>query len=580
MSKSLDSTRSSKQLSSDMNWKENIVYEIYVRSFNDSDGDGIGDLPGIMEKVDYIADLGVTAVWLSPIFDSPNRDYGYDVVDYRKIHPEYGTMEDFENLIQALHDRQIRLIMEIVPNHTSSDHPWFQESLKSKSSPYRDYYIWRAGDEKGNPPNNWTSFLGDSSWEKDEETGEYYLHTYAKHQPDLNWENPKVRQEIAQAMEFWLEKGTDGFRVDTANVLSKDMSFPDTEDTERIQGSGEPFYKNGPRIHEYLREMHDSVFSKYPIFTMGEASQVELEDVEKYTLPNRGELDLILMIEASKICDESNDMWQSKPWELSHLKDIMRKWLKDLHNEAWIGMYLSNHDHVRMVSYLGDDEQYREQSAKMLAVFLMTLRGTPNLLQGEELGMTNAHFFNSIDDIKEQQALAYYHLMVDERGEDPETILRRVLHKNRDHSRTPMQWNDEEGAGFTTGKPWQRINPNREEINAKQQEEDPNSVLDLYRRMIALRREHPVMTLGTYEPILDDHEHIYAYFRENEQERWLVVLNFSRTATVFEYSSDIAAELRHAECIVCSDEWNIDDLNEGQSKLQPYAYYVFRIKEN
>ncbi|MEJ8303878.1 alpha-glucosidase [Saccharibacillus sacchari] len=577
MSKQSDTAHSPKQLQTDMHWKENIVYEIYVRSFNDSNGDGVGDLRGILEKIDYIADLGVTAVWLSPIFDSPNRDYGYDVIDYRNIHPQYGTLDDFDELLQALHDREIRLIMEIVPNHTSGDHPWFQAAISGPDNPYRDYYIWRSGDGKGNPPNNWTSFLGDSAWTLDESSGEYYFHTYASHQPDLNWENPKVREEIIGALDFWLEKGVDGFRVDTANVLSKNTDFPDTDDTERVQGSGEHFYKNGPRIHEYLREMREKAFSRYPVFTLGEASQVELEDVENYTLPERRELDLILMIEASKICDEPNDMWQSKPWKLSHMKDIMRKWLKDLHEDAWIGMYLSNHDHVRMVSYLGDDLEHREASAKMLAVFLMTLRGTPNLLQGEELGMTNAHFFNSIDDIKEQQALAYYEQRVHEKGEDPETILRRVLEKNRDHSRTPMQWTDEAGAGFTTGKPWQRINPNHSEINAAEQENDPHSVLNLYRRMISLRRDHPVLTLGTYEPVLDDHEHIYAYLRENDDERWLVVLNFSRTATACELPADLRQQLESADCVIGSDDSQAASFAQGPTDLDAYAYFVFRI---
>ncbi len=577
MSEQVQASRTSRQLQSNMNWRENIVYEIYVRSFNDSNGDGVGDLRGIIDKIDYIEQLGVTAVWLSPIFDSPNRDYGYDVIDYRGIHPEYGTLDDFDELLALLHERGIRLVMEIVPNHTSSDHPWFKQALQGRDDPYRDYYIWRPASEDGGPPNNWTSFLGGSSWKLHEETGEYYLHTYAWHQPDLNWENPKVRQEICEAMDFWLEKGVDGFRVDTANVLSKDMSFPDTEDTQRIQGSGEPFYKNGPRIHEYLREMRDKAFSRYPVFTMGEASQVELEDVEDFTLPERGELDLILMIEASKICDEAEDMWQSKPWKLSHMKQIMRKWLKDLHPDAWIGLYLSNHDHVRMVSYLGDDKEHREESAKMLSVFLMTLRGTPNLLQGEELGMTNAHFFNTIDDIKEQQALAYYKLMVEERGEDPETILGRVLRKNRDHSRTPMQWTDEDGAGFTAGRPWQRINPNKAKINVRQQEEDPQSVLNLYRKMIRLRRDHPVLTLGTYEPVLEEDEHIYAYVREDAQERWLVVLNFSKTPTGLELPSELRARLAEAECVVCSDEQRASQLSAGRAEIAPYAYFVFRL---
>ncbi|NGZ76711.1 glycoside hydrolase family 13 protein [Saccharibacillus alkalitolerans] len=577
MSKQLDAVSAPKQLQSNMHWRENIVYEIYVRSFNDSNGDGVGDLRGIIEKLDYIQDLGVTAVWLSPIFASPNRDYGYDVSDYKGIDPEYGSMDDFDELLEALHERGVRLVMEIVPNHTSSDHPWFREALKGKDNPYRDYYIWRPAGEDGGPPNNWTSFLGDSSWKYHEETGEYYLHTYAWHQPDLNWENPKVRQEIIDAMDFWLQKGVDGFRIDTANVLSKDMSFPDTDETERIQGSGEKYYKNGPHIHEYLREMREKVFSRYPIFTMGESSQVETEDVEDYTLPERGELDLILMIEASKICDEPDDMWKSDPWELSHLKAIMRKWLKDLHPDAWIGMYLSNHDHVRMVSYLGDDLEHREESAKMLAVFLMTLRGTPNLLQGEELGMTNAHFFNSIDDIKEQQALAYYKLMVEKRGEDPETILRRVLQKNRDHSRTPMQWNADPGAGFTTGTPWQRINPNKDEINARQQEDDPNSVLNLYREIIRLRRDHPSLSLGTYEPVLEEHKHIYAYLREGEGERWLIVLNFSKTPTEVLLPDDLRGELARAECAVCSDGERAEALERGMTELDPYAYFVFRL---
>lgn len=577
MSKQLDAARMPKQLQSEMNWKENIVYEIYVRSFNDSNGDGIGDLRGILEKLDYIESLGITAVWLSPIFDSPNRDYGYDVRDYRAIHPEYGTLDDFDELLAALHERGIRLIMEIVPNHTSSDHPWFKEALEGRDNPYRDYYIWRSGREDGSLPNNWSSFLGDSVWTPDEDSDEYYFHTYASHQPDLNWDNPQVRREMADIIDFWLERGVDGFRVDTANVLSKDTSFPDTEDTERIQGSGEQYYKNGPHIHEYLRELHERTFGRYPVFTLGESSQVELEDVENYTLPERRELDLILMIEASKICDRSEDMWQSKPWELRHLKAIMRKWLKDLHPDAWIGMYLSNHDHVRMVSYLGDDLEHREESAKMLAVFLMTLRGTPNLLQGEELGMTNAHFFNSIEDVKEQQALAYYKQQVEEKGQDPEVILRRVLEKNRDHSRTPMQWTDEPGAGFTTGSPWQRINPNKSEINAREQENDSHSVLNLYRRMIRLRREHPALSLGTYEPVLEEHEHIYAYLREYEGERWLIVLNFSKTPTEAELPDDLRKRLPGAQCAICSDEVGAAKLAEGSTELDAYAYYAFRL---
>ncbi|GGO02993.1 alpha,alpha-phosphotrehalase [Saccharibacillus kuerlensis] len=578
MSRQLPTAQTPKQLQSDIHWKENIVYEVYVRSFNDTNGDGVGDLRGVIEKADYIRDLGVTAVWLSPIFKSPNRDYGYDVTDYMDIDPEYGTLDDFDELLEAFHERGIRLVMEIVPNHTSIDHPWFQAALQGKDNPYRDYYIWRPAREDGGPPNNWTSFLGDPSWKLDEETGEYYLHTYADHQADLNWENPKVREEIHNAMLFWLERGVDGFRIDTANILSKDMSFPDTEETQRIQGSGEEFYKNGPHIHEYLREMREKVFDKYPgIFTMGESSEVTIEEVEDYTLPERRELDLILMIEASKICDASDDMWTSEPWELGHMKSVMHRWLKELHNDAWIGMYLSNHDHVRMVSYLGDDTEYREQSAKMLSVFLMTLRGTPNLLQGEELGMTNAHFFSSIDDIKEQQALAYYDLMVNQRGMESEEILRRVLAKARDHSRTPMQWNDEEGAGFTTGKPWQRINPNKAQINVRQQEEDPESVLNLYRRMIRLRRDNPVLSLGTYEPVLEEDKHIYAYLREREDERWLVVLNFSRTTTQVTLPDNLREDLIRAECIVCSDDAAAEALEGGETTLDPYAYFVFRL---
>ncbi len=562
-------------------WKESVVYEIYPRSFQDSNNDGIGDLQGIISRLDYLQDLGVDVIWLSPIYTTMNVDYGYDVIDHCAINPEYGTMEDLEQLLEELHGRNMRLILDLVINHTSDQHEWFKQARSSRDNKYRDYYFWRDPAPDGGPPNNWTSFLGDSMWQYDRETEQYYLHSYSVHQADLNWDNPEVRREMHQMMRFWLDKGVDGYRIDAVNAISKDTSFPPATDTHKMQANSSEFYKNGPHIHEYLHEMYTEVFSHYKMFTTGEASDVSLEDVKEYTNPEREEMNMVLMIEASKICDDPDDMWKSKSWDLHELKEIVAKWQNDLYGEGWMGTYLSNHDHPRLVSYLGDEGEYRVESAKMLGIFQLTLRGTPYIYQGDEIGMTNSPHMHTIDDVTEQQARMYYELMVKEHGEDPEKIMKRIRTKARDNARTPMQWDDSTYAGFSEHEPWLPVNPNKAEIHVQDQTDDPHSIFTLYRTLIHLRRKSAALLYGKYECMLSEHDHIFAYTREWNDEHWLIMLNFSRSETELQLPQELASRLETAELILCTHEDHSREvaralISEQPATLKPYESLVFR----
>ncbi|PZD96999.1 glucohydrolase [Paenibacillus sambharensis] len=563
-------------------WKESVVYEIYPRSFKDSNGDGVGDLGGILEKLDYLEELGVETLWITPVYSSPNADYGYDIRDHYRIAGEYGSMADFELLLDEIHKRGMKLLMDLVVNHTSDEHPWFIEARSSADNPYRDYYIWRPGKEDGSPPNNWLSYLGESVWTYDPHTREYYFHLYSRRQPDLNWDNPKVRREMRNIIRFWLDKGIDGFRIDAVNVISKESDLPDAERSpeEKLQANGEPHYKNGPNIHTYLKELHE-VFSQYPIVTAGETSSVTIDDVKRYTSPEQKELDMVLMIEASKIADPEHDMWEEKQWTLTELKSIVKNWQQELHGQGWIGLYLSNHDHPRLVSYLGHEGEYREASAKLLATLLLTLRGTPFIYQGEELGMTNADHLQGIEDFKEQQALAYFRTMVLDKGHDEDQIMQRIRRKSRDNARTPLQWENSREAGFTDGIPWMPVNPNYKEIHAAGQLQDNRSVLNYYKRMIALRRANRALVYGCYTPLLEEHEQLLIYKREYEDEQWLIIMNFSEVEVELELSPELIAYWKNGdrELLIHNYEEErmmTDETIQGGCQLKPYEAMVWR----
>ncbi|MCX7570647.1 alpha-glucosidase [Tumebacillus sp. DT12] len=554
-------------------WKEAVVYQIYPRSFMDANGDGIGDLRGIISKLDYLKELGVSVIWLSPVYRSPNDDNGYDISDYQNIMDEFGTMADWEEMLAGLHERGIKLIMDLVVNHTSDEHAWFVESRKSKDNPYRDYYIWREGKD-GCEPNNWESCFSGSAWEYDETTGEYFLHLFSKKQPDLNWENEKLRDEIYKMMTWWLDKGIDGFRMDVINFISKVPNLPDAEivHPDRPYQGGHRYFMNGPRIHEFLHEMHERVLSKYDIMTVGEMPGVDADEAALYTGEDRGEVNMVFQFEHMDIDSGPRGKWDIQPFTLTDFKGLMSKWQTGLNGRGWNSLYLNNHDQPRMVSRFGDDGTYRVESAKMLATLLHTMQGTPYIYQGEELGMTNVQFA-SIDDYRDIETLNMYRTEVIEGGADPEQVMRAIHIKGRDNARTPMQWDDSSHAGFTTGTPWLAVNPNYTEIHAKAALADPNSVFHYYKRLIELRKEHPILVYGDYTLLLADSEQIYAYVRELEGQRLLVLLNFTAESVRCELPGDLTdgeKELLIGNYEAAERDW------QGL-ELRPYEALVYRF---
>ncbi|WP_102128010.1 glycoside hydrolase family 13 protein [Deinococcus planocerae] len=509
-------------------WKQSVVYQIYPRSFLDTDGDGVGDLRGITARLDYLHTLGVDVIWLCPVYPSPNDDGGYDISDYRGIQPEFGTMADFDALLAGLHARGMRLVMDLVVNHTSDEHPWFVESRRSKDNPYRDFYLWRPG-KGGGPPNNWGSHFGGSAWKYDPRTDEYFLHLFSERQPDLNWENPRVREEVHDLMRFWLDKGVDGFRMDTINMLSKAPDFP--EGTARGDHPlAEEHFLNGPRLFAYLREMKDRVLSGYDVLTVGETPGVSPELGLAYTDAAQGVLSMIFQFDhmaLDKDPGHPTPRWTHVPWSLAELREVTTRWQRALHGQGWNSLYLSNHDVPRMVSRFGDDGEHRVASAKLLATFLHTLEGTPYVYQGDEIGMTNVRF-PSIEAYRDVDTLNFYRERVTEGGHSPEETLALIHAKGRDNARTPMQWDASPNAGFTTGIPWIGVNPNHTEINVEAALRDPNSVFWYLRDLIRLRRTYPVIVEGRYDLLLPDHPTVYAYTRTTGGEQLLVLLNFSR----------------------------------------------------
>ncbi|WP_423801034.1 glycoside hydrolase family 13 protein [Neobacillus sp. SAB-20_R2A] len=545
-------------------WKKSVVYQIYPRSFRDSNGDGIGDLPGIIEKLDYLKLLGVDIIWLSPIYDSPNDDNGYDIRNYQEIMNEFGTMADFDLLLEEIHKRDMKLMMDLVVNHTSDEHEWFVQSKQSKDNPYRDYYIWREGKD-GKEPNNWGSFFSGPAWEYDEATNEYYLHLFSKKQPDLNWENPKVRQELYQMMKFWLEKGVDGFRMDVINMISKAPGLPDGElHSGQLFGDGAPYFMNGPRIHEFLQEMNKEVLSQYPTISVGEMPGTTPEDAILYTNPNRREVNMIFTFEHMDLDSAPGGKWNLKPLNLLDLKENLAKWQTAIHNRGWNSLYWNNHDQPRIVSRFGNDEEYRVESAKMLAACLHFMQGTPYIYQGEEIGMTNVKF-KSFEDYRDIETINMYKERTSQ-GYSHEEIMTSIYAKGRDNARTPIQWDDSEHAGFTTGTPWIKLNPRYQEVNVKNALDDKNSIFYFYKKLIALRKELDIIVEGDFQLLLEAHPELFAYERKWKEECVIVICNFG--------DKDVALE---NELLTRISDYNVILSNyEGSNieKLRPFEVVV------
>ena len=507
-------------------WKEAVVYQIYPRSFADCDGDGIGDLNGITEHLDYLEMLGVDVLWLSPVYKSPNDDNGYDISDYKDIMDEFGTMDDFDRLLNEVHKRGMRLVMDLVVNHTSDEHAWFAESRKSRDNPYRDYYIWRDGKE-GGAPNNWGSCFGGPAWEYDDLTDQYYLHLFSKKQPDLNWENPKVRNEVYDMMRWWCDKGIDGFRMDVIAMISKDPELPDGPINDGIYGDFSSYVICGPRNHEYIQEMRREVLNHYDLLTVGEAGNIPEEDVIKFAGYDEKELNMIFQFEHTELVPGKVGKWTDVKPELPALRECLNRWQTRLEGKAWNSLYLDNHDQPRCVSRFGNDApEYRELSAKMLATLIHMMKGTPYIYQGEEIGMTNA-YFDSIEDYRDIEGLKSMDDYVQNGILTEEEMMSFLQEIGRDNARTPMQWSTDENAGFTTGKPWIKINPNYREINAAAAVEDKNSVFHYYRRLIELRHNYPVIVYGEFIPMMENDEKIYAYRRELDDDCLYVLCNYT-----------------------------------------------------
>ena len=502
-------------------WQRAVVYQIWPRSFADADGDGIGDLRGILAHLDHLAALGVDVLWLSPIYPSPQDDAGYDISDYRGIDPAFGTLADFDALLAAVHERGMKLIMDLVVNHTSDEHPWFAESRASRDSPKRDWYWWRER------PNNWASFFSGSAWELDPATGEHYLHLFSRKQPDLNWENPEVRAAVYELMNWWIDRGVDGFRMDVVDLLSKAPGLPDGPVPPGGRfGDGRPYYGCGPRIHEFLAEMHAAVFAgrDAELLTVGETPTATLEDARLFTDPARRELDMIFQFEHVRV-DQDGTKWRAKPVSLPALKAVMARWQEGLAETGWNSLYWNNHDQPRVVSRFGDDGEHRVASAKLLGTLMHLHRGTPYVYQGEELGMTNAPWA-SLEQFRDVETLNHYAAAVGD-GADPAALLDELRARSRDNARTPVQWDDSPHAGFTTGEPWLPVNPNFAEINAAAARADPDSVFHHYRRLIALRHEEPAVALGDFALLLPDDERIWAFTRTLGDVELLVAGNCS-----------------------------------------------------
>lgn len=550
-------------------WKESVVYQIYPRSFCDSNGDGIGDLNGITGKLDYLKELGVDVIWLSPVYKSPNDDNGYDISDYQAIMDEFGTMEDFDRMLATAHEKGIKIMMDLVVNHTSDEHKWFIESRKSTDNPYRDYYIWRPAKEDGSLPNNWGSCFSGPAWEYDKTTDMYFLHLFSKKQPDLNWDNPAVRQDVFDMMNWWLKKGVDGFRMDVISLISKEPGLPDKE--PGINGYATfNVSANGPHVHEYLQEMRQKALNNADTITVGECSGVTLEEAKKYARSDEKELNMVFQFEHMDVdSDEKAGKWTTRKMDLCDLKKILTRWQKGLQDIAWNSLYWENHDQPRSVSRFGNDsDEYREISAKMLATCIHMMQGTPYVYQGEELGMTNCPF-NTLDNFRDLESINAFHELTEQGKMTEEDMMAAIGYKGRDNARTPMQWDDSAYAGFSTANPWIMVNPNYTKINAKDQINREDSVFKYYQKLIKLRHESELIVYGTYDLILDDDKDIYAYIRTLGDEKLIVYCNFSENTREVE----LPEEFTNGKVLISN---YIDAKVNHKITLRPYEAIVIQ----
>ncbi|MFC4557600.1 alpha-glucosidase [Virgibacillus kekensis] len=539
-------------------WKESVIYQIYPRSFNDSNNDGIGDINGITEKLDYLKNLGIDVIWLSPVYESPNDDNGYDISDYSSIMKDFGTMKDWERMLEEVHSRGMKLIMDLVVNHTSDEHSWFIESRKSKDNPYRDYYIWR------DKPNNWESAFSGSAWEYDENSEQYYLHLFSRKQPDLNWDNRAVREDLYSMIRWWLDKGIDGFRMDVINFISKDQTFPDGEIKQGKQyASGHQSFMNGPRVHEFLHEMKKQALADYDIMTVGEMPGVTPKEAKLYTAEEREELNMVFHFDHMDVDSGKDGKWDIKPWSLVELKTILSKWQTELENKGWNSLYWNNHDQPRVVSRFGNDGKYRTESAKMLATTLHMMKGNPYIYQGEEFGMTNVAF-DSISDYRDIETLNMFHENITN-GADEKALMKSIYQKSRDNARTPMQWDASPNAGFSNVEPWLKVNPNYTEINAAEALADPDSIYHYYQKLIGLRKKHPIIVHGTFILLEPNNEEVFAYTRNFNSEELLVASNFT--------DKEVSFRMPHRFSGATKLIGNYHDTN--REKLRPYETYVF-----
>ena len=550
-------------------WKESVVYQIYPRSFCDSNGDGIGDLNGITGKLDYLKELGIDVIWLSPVYKSPNDDNGYDISDYQAIMDEFGTMEDFDRMLATAHEKGIKIMMDLVVNHTSDEHKWFIESRKSTDNPYRDYYIWRPAKEDGSLPNNWGSCFSGPAWEYDKTTDMYFLHLFSKKQPDLNWDNPAVRQDVFDMMNWWLKKGVDGFRMDVISLISKEPGLPDKE--PGINGYATfNVSANGPHVHEYLQEMRQKALNNADTITVGECSGVTLEEAKKYARSDEKELNMVFQFEHMDVdSDEKAGKWTTRKMDLRNLKKILTRWQKGLQDIAWNSLYWENHDQPRSVSRFGNDsDEYREISAKMLATCIHMMQGTPYVYRGEELGMTNCPF-NTLDNFRDLESINAFHELTEQGKMTEEDMMAAIGYKGRDNARTPMQWDDSAYAGFSTANPWIMVNPNYTKINAKDQINREDSVFKYYQKLIKLRHESELIVYGTYDLILDDDKDIYAYIRTLGDEKLIVYCNFSENTREVE----LPEEFTNGKVLISN---YIDAKVNHKITLRPYEAIVIQ----
>ncbi|MFS1949352.1 alpha,alpha-phosphotrehalase [Vibrio lentus] len=551
-------------------WKTATIYQIYPKSFCDSGSKGTGDIKGIISKLDYLKHLSVDAIWLTPVYASPMIDNGYDISDYYSINPQFGTMEDFDLLLSEAHQRGIRIVMDIVVNHTSTEHAWFQSALGDKNSPYRDYYIWKDP-VNGQAPTNWQSKFGGNAWEMDEATGQYFLHLFAKEQADLNWENPVVREEVKDVISFWAEKGVDGFRLDVINLISKRQDFPNDD-----IGDGRRFYTDGPRVHEYLKEISEAVFQKYGSVTVGEMSSTTLEHCQQYSNIDNSELSMVFNFHHLKVDYTNGEKWTNAPFDFLQLKSIFNHWQTGLNGKGWGALFWCNHDQPRVVSRLGNDQQYRVESAKMLAASVHMMQGTPYIYQGEEIGMTNPGY-TEISQYRDVESTNMYDIMVNRDGVAHQDMMTILAQKSRDNSRTPMQWNSETYAGFSLAQPWLDIANNYTEINAEQALEDKGSVFYFYKALIELRKQVPVITHGRYQDLLPEHPSIFAYVRESERQTLLCINNYYGEET--ECVLPERFEMMKAKSLLSNYQVSESLVTSHHQVLRPYETRILLIED-